>query len=153
LYDPAIRIDNSDPLPPADFVQHVTDLIAQDKRGEAVRYFMTKGIGAPGFVVTMMRFMPGVWPRLTAVANTLPYDARIVDGYMTGKPLPAGSWSNVTVPTLIMDGEKGAKSLHNGAVAVTQILPNAQHRTLPGLSHTNIDMKVIAPVVAEFFSK
>ena len=152
LYDPALRVDNSAPLPPADFIQHVTDLIAQDKRGDAVRYFMTKGMGVPGFVVTMMRFMPGVWPRLTAVANTLPYDALMVDGYMAGKPLPAGTWKNVTVPTLVMDGEKGVEALHHAAVAVAKILPNAQHRTLQGLSHTNIDMKVIAPVVVEFFS-
>ncbi|MEO8610354.1 MAG: alpha/beta hydrolase [Chloroflexota bacterium] len=152
LYDPAMRVSPDDPLPPADFIQHVTDLITQDKRGEAVRYFMTKGMGAPGFVVTMMRFMPGVWPRLTAVANTLPYDARMVDGYMNGKPLPAGTWKNITMPTLVLDGEKAVASIRNAAQAVAKILPNAQHRTLPGLSHTNIDMKVIAPVVVEFLS-
>ena len=37
----------------------MADLVAADRPGDAVKYFMTKGIGLPGFVVTMMKLMPG----------------------------------------------------------------------------------------------
>lgn len=152
IYDPAYRIDNSGPLPPPDFEQHVRSLIAADRRGGAVRYFMTKGMGAPGFVVTIMRLLP-VWKRLTAVANTLPYDAAMLADHIPGQPFAAGKWSSVTVPTLVMTGDKAVVSLQNTAKALAQALPHAEFRSLAGLSHTNIDMKVIAPVVTEFLSR
>ena len=152
VYDPPFGVDNTAILPPSDFVKHLTELIARDQRGDAVRYFMTKGMGAPGFVMVMMRLMPGVWPRLTAVANTLPYDAMMLDGHITGQPLKAQDWAGVTMPTLVTAGSKSTTSLRHAAQQLAEILPNAQHRLLEGLSHTNIDMKVIAPVLKEFFS-
>jgi pimeloyl-ACP methyl ester carboxylesterase len=152
LYDPPFRVDNSAPLPPADFIPHVTQLINENRRGDAVRYFMTKGMGAPGFAMIFMRLMPGLWKRLTAVANTLPYDALILEGYMAGEPLRAEEWNSITTPTLVMDGEKSAVQLKNAAKALADVLPNAQYRTLEGLSHTNVQMTVIAPVVEAFFN-
>lgn len=151
LYEPPYRVDTIGTLPPTDFVPHLKTLIAADKRGDAVRYFMTKGMGAPGFVVTMMRVMPGVWPRLKAVANTLPYDAMLLEDHKAGQPLQAQQWVGVTVPTLVLSGEKSVEALRNGAKAMVDVLPNAQPRVLEGLSHTNMDMKVIAPVLVEFF--
>jgi pimeloyl-ACP methyl ester carboxylesterase len=151
VYEPPYAVDSSAHLPPKDFVAHVTALIAANKRGEAVRYFMTKGMGAPAFVPLMMRFMPGVWSRLTAVANTLPYDALMIADHTPGQPLNAAPWQTVTMPTLVLSGSKAPDSLRNTAHAIAQLLPNAEERMLEGLSHTNIDMKVIAPVVREFF--
>lgn len=152
LFEPPFRVDTSAPLPPADFIAHVTGLIAQNRRGDAVRYFMTKGMGAPGFVMVMMRLMPGVWSRLTAVANTLPYDALLLDGYASGKPLPAGAFAKVTVPALVMSGDKSVETLQNASKALANVLPNATYRSLAGVSHTNPDMSLIAPVVADYFS-
>lgn len=151
LYGPPLRVDTSGPLPPSDFLHHLNELIAADKRSDAVHYFMTKGMGAPGFAIRMMRFMPGVWPRLKAVANTLPYDAAILEGLAEGKPIQASQWAAVTMPTLVMGGGKSPASSHHTVDALTKALPNAQQRTLPGLSHTNIDMKVIAPELIAFF--
>lgn len=151
VFEPPYAVDTSGPLPPKDFVAHVTSLIAANKRGEAVRYFMTKGMGAPAFVPIMMRFMPGVWSRLTAVANTLPYDAMMIADHTPGQPLNAAPWQTITQPTLVLSGSKSAESLRKTAHAMAQILPNAEERVLEGVSHTNPDMKAIAPVIREFF--
>ncbi|MGH3372443.1 MAG: alpha/beta fold hydrolase, partial [Nocardioidaceae bacterium] len=54
--------------------------------GDAVKYFMSKCIGLPGFVVALMRLMPA-WKGMTAVAHTLPYDAALLGDNCWGKPL------------------------------------------------------------------
>src|ERR1700722_18263063 len=104
VHEPPLVVDPADRRPPTDLLQQVTARIAAGQRGAAVRYFMVDGMGAPAFVPTMLRLMPKAWKALTAVAHTLPYDAAIMRGYMEGRPLPAGQWESVTMPTLVMCG-------------------------------------------------
>src|SRR5215813_13596476 len=120
----------------------------------AVKYFMTEGMGAPSFVVSMLKVMPGVWPKLTAVAHTLPYDALLVEGYQTGRPLPAREWDSVTMPTLVMSGteRESPAALCHSAAAVASALPDAQLIVRKGLGHAKkLTPKVIASTLAEFF--
>src|SRR5690242_11087664 len=56
-------------------------LIAAGRRGDAVKYFMRDMVGVPAIFVLLMRFMPGVWPKLANVASTLPYDAAIMGDF------------------------------------------------------------------------
>lgn len=152
LHEPPFVVDAADRKPPADFVKQVTGHIAADRRAEAIKYFMTQGMGAPSFVVGMMRLMPGVWSKLMAVAHTLPYDAALMDGYMDGKPLPAHLWSGVTMPTLVLEGTESPVSLRRGAQALADVLPNAQLLSKKGLGHTKkLDAKRIAAELAAFF--
>ncbi|MDB5183510.1 MAG: hydrolase [Candidatus Saccharibacteria bacterium] len=152
LHEPPFVVDPSDRRPPADFTAHVTDLIANDKRGEAVKYFMRDVMGAPGFVIPMMHLMPGMWSKLTSIAHTLPYDAQLVDGYQTGKPLPTTLWNSVTMPTLVMAGPESPPLLVHAAEAVAKVLPNAELKMKKGLGHTKqLAAKIIAPVLIEFF--
>jgi pimeloyl-ACP methyl ester carboxylesterase len=104
LQEPPFIVDANDRQPPKDFIDRVTGLIASDHRDEAIKYFIVQGMGAPGFVIPFMRLMPGVWPRLKAVAHTLPYDAKLLEGYTAGKPLQGTEWVSVTMPTLVMVG-------------------------------------------------
>lgn len=150
LYEPPFVVDPNDRLPPSDFEAHTKSLVAADKRGELVSYFMTKGMGAPAFVPLMMRIMPGVWKRLKAVAHTLPYDVALVKDNLTGKAPDPAQWSAVTMPTLVMCGEKSPASLQHAAMAVSKALVNAKFRSLEGQSH-NVSMKVLAPVLKEYY--
>jgi pimeloyl-ACP methyl ester carboxylesterase len=152
LHEPPFVVDGSGHRPPDDYAKHLTALIAAGRRSDAVRYVLTKGFGAPAIAVAAMRLMPGVWPKLTAVANTLPYDAILLDGYAAGQPLPAGQWASITVPTLVLDGGKSPVPMRHAAQALAGVLPNAEHRTLDGQSHRNPSWKGIAPVLAEFFA-
>jgi pimeloyl-ACP methyl ester carboxylesterase len=152
LHEPPFVVEAADRKPPQNFVIHITELIAANRRAEAIKYFMTKGMGAPSFIVTLMRIMPGVWSRLMAVAHTLPYDAALLDGYMEGKSLPTTLWSTVTMPTLVLEGTESPAALRHGAQALAAVLPNAQLRSKKGLGHTKkLDTIKISSELTAFF--
>jgi pimeloyl-ACP methyl ester carboxylesterase len=152
LHEPPFFVNAHDRQPPKDFIDHVTDLITSDRRDDAVKYFMAKGMGAPGFVIPLMHLMPGVWPKLQAVAPTLPYDAQLLEGYTAGKPLSGKDWGLVTMPTLVMAGSESPAFLRHGAQALAEALPHARLLTQKGLGHTKkLSTKLIASVLVEFF--
>ncbi len=59
---------------------------------------------------------------------------------MRGSPEPLRKWASVTMPTLVMDGGKSPAFMHSGAQALTNILPNAQHRHFPDQDHGVAEM-------------
>ncbi len=151
LYEPPFIVDDSRPPMPADYVEHLTELTSTGRRGDAVEYFMTIGPGVPAEVVAQMRTEP-FWSAMEAMAHTLPYDGAILDGTMTGGPLPADRWTSVTAPTLVMDGDQSPAWARNSVRALTEALPNAEHRTLQGQDH-GAASDVLAPVLVEFFAR
>ncbi|MBH0171250.1 alpha/beta fold hydrolase [Fictibacillus sp. 18YEL24] len=153
LHEPPFIVNDTDHVPPSDFSKKVSELIADDRSADTIKYFMTKGMGAPSFIVTMMRMMPGVWSNLMAVAHTLPYDAALLEGYMEGKSLPENLWNNVTVPTLVLKGTESPLMLRDGADALVKVLPNAELISKKGLGHTKqLNVKSISSELVSFFS-
>jgi pimeloyl-ACP methyl ester carboxylesterase len=150
LYEPPFMVDDSHALPPADFATRLDQLTAAERRSEAVKYFMTKGMGVPRVVVALMRVTP-FWSKLKAVAHTLPYDWAVMGDTMGGRPLAASEWASVRQPTLVLSGEKSPAQLRKAAQALAEVLPSAEHRPLRRQSH-NVSMKALAPVLAEFFA-
>ncbi|MDQ0227287.1 alpha/beta fold hydrolase [Metabacillus niabensis] len=152
LHEPPFVVKEEDRKPPKDFTKHTTDLIFNNDPAAAIKYFMTKGMGAPSFVVGMMRILPGVWSNLIAIAHTLPYDAALLDGYMEGKKLPTEWKNSVKVPTLVIEGTESPASLRNSAQALANTLPNAQLLSKKGLGHTKkLNTKRISPELTAFF--
>ena len=47
LYEPPFIVDDSRPPLPSDWVERLDELIAAGRRGEAVEYFLTVGVGIP----------------------------------------------------------------------------------------------------------
>ena len=155
VHEPPLVVDPGDRRPPADMRQRVSDLIERGQRGEAVRYYMVDGMGAPAFVPALLRVMPGVWKRLTAVAHTLPYDARLVEGHQTGQPLPAGQWAAVSIPVLVMCGteREGPPMFQHAATAVAATLPNSSLAIRRGLGHSKkLNAKAISATLIEFLT-
>jgi pimeloyl-ACP methyl ester carboxylesterase len=149
-YEAPFLVDDSRAPVPADFVAHMSELVAADRRGAAVRYFMTRGVGVPAPFVVMMQLMP-TWSQLKAMANTLPYDAATLRDAGSGKPLPAQRWASITAPTLVACGGKSPVWMRHAMQALAGVLPNAQHRTLEGQMHI-VKPEAIAPVLVEFFA-
>jgi pimeloyl-ACP methyl ester carboxylesterase len=149
LYEPPFIIDDSRPPPPAGFAEHIAELLAADRRGEAIEYWMTDVVGAPAEVVAEMRNAP-TWPALEAVAHTLPYDIAVLGENMAGKPLPADRWTSVTGPVLVMDGGASPDWIRNTARTLAGVLPNAQHLSLPDQTH-DAAPEVLAPELERFF--
>jgi pimeloyl-ACP methyl ester carboxylesterase len=148
IYEPPFIVDDSRPPAPEDYVPHLIELISSGKRGQAVEYFMTEAVGVPVEMVDQMRQSP-MWPGLEAVAHTIAYDGTIMGDTMRGDPRPLKKWAAVSVPTLVMDGGASHMFMHTGAQAITNILPNAQRRTLEGQDHGPAD-DVLAPALEAF---
>jgi pimeloyl-ACP methyl ester carboxylesterase len=136
---------------PDDFTARMSELVESDRRAEALRYFFTAGIALPRAMVAMMRLLPA-WPRLKALAHTLPYDVQLIGDAGSGRPLPAARWSNVTVPTLVAAGSKSPAWMQTAMRSLADVLPNAEHRTLQGQTHI-VKPKALAPVLTEFFNR
>jgi pimeloyl-ACP methyl ester carboxylesterase len=122
-------------------------LVADGRRGDAVKYFMRDMVGIPAIFVLIMRFIPGMWSKLKAVAHTLPYDAAIMGDFT----LPAGRLKAVRVPTLAIGGGKSDARLRAAVDAVASVVPNSRKRTLSGQTH-NVKPQALTPVVTEFFA-
>jgi len=152
LYEPPFIVDDSRPPMSADFVEQVKDLLARDKRSDALRLFFSKAMGIPGIFITLMRFMPS-WSKSKSVAHTLPYDLMIMSDTQRGRPLPASRWATATMPTLVMTGGKSEAFFHKGADALAEVLPNAQHRILKDQHHGSVVMSpnVVASEITQFF--
>ena len=149
MYEPPFIVDDSRPPLPDDYVEHLRELAASDRRGEAVEYFMTAGVGVPPEAMPSIKESP-FWPSLEAVAHTLWYDGRIMDDNMAGKPLPTERWASVSIPTLVIDGGASPPSLRNAVQAIVDVLPSARRRTMDGQTH-EVDPTLLAPVLTEFF--
>jgi pimeloyl-ACP methyl ester carboxylesterase len=149
LYEPPFFVDNSRPLEPPDYIEHLDELLAAGRREDAVEYFMTASVGVPPQVVDGMRRDPS-WSGLVALAHTIPYDRQVLADTLSGSPAPLRQWASVSTPTLIIDGGASFPFLHASADAIAAVLPHAERRTLPGQGH-GAAPDVLAPVLVEFF--
>jgi pimeloyl-ACP methyl ester carboxylesterase len=150
LYEPPFIVDHSRPPLPDDYVSRLKELAAADRRGEAVEYFMTTGVGVPPEAIPSMRESP-FWPSLEALAHTLWYDGVIMGDNMVGKPLSADRWSSVTIPTLVIDGGASPPSMRAAVQQLVDVLPNAGRLTMEGQTH-EVDPTLLAPVLTKFFT-
>jgi pimeloyl-ACP methyl ester carboxylesterase len=147
LFEPPFMIDVNDHRPPPDYHARLTSLTQAGQRGAAIKYFMKAGIGIPSIFVFLMQLMPA-WSKMKAVAHTLPYDAAIMGDFL----LPADKAASIKVPTLIAGGEKSQSWLHTAVSQLANVIPNNELKMLKGQNH-NVSVKVLAPLLAEFFIK
>jgi len=149
LYESPCIVDDTHAPMPADFLARLQRVVAENRRGDAVKMFL-RLVDLPAVAMLMMPFMPA-WAKLKAVAHTLPYDIAIVQDNQRGQPFKPGRWSQATMPTLAMDGGRSPAWMRNGMKALAATLPNAAFRTLDGQTHT-VKAAALAPVLIEFFS-
>jgi pimeloyl-ACP methyl ester carboxylesterase len=129
-----------------DYREQLEELLAADRRGDAVALFMML-VGMPADHVPGMRLHPS-WPMWEAVAPTLAHDAAVVG---EDASVPTERAASVAVPALIMEGGASYPFMHVAATALANAIPNAQHRTLEGQTH-EVAAEAIAPVLVEFFN-
>jgi pimeloyl-ACP methyl ester carboxylesterase len=150
MYEPPY---DSDPTAQQNWKVYRKDLaaaLAAGRRGEAVTLFM-RLVGVPAGQIDGMRQAP-MWPMLEAIAHTLPYDAADIG---EDRSPPLGRAARLTMPVLVMDGGANITMMPfmgATAAALAKAIPQAQRRTLEGQTH-DVDSKVLAPVLIEFFSQ
>ena len=133
------------PRPPADQVEQYETMVAEDRRGDAVEYFMSKVVGMPPEFVAGARSQPW-WGKTEGLAHTLAYDARIMGDYS----LPIERAASVKVPTAVFAGGADMPWMRDTAAALADALPNGEVRFLDGQGH-DVDPDVLAPALEEFF--
>ena len=126
------------------YTERLTGLLAAGRHGDAVALFMAM-VGLPEQHIAGFRASPG-WAALEAIAPTLAYDDRLLDG---GRLNPAHA-AALTVPALVIDGGASPPPLRVAAKATAAALPTATSRTLDGQTH-DVDPAILAPVLKAFF--
>jgi pimeloyl-ACP methyl ester carboxylesterase len=154
LYEPPFVIDETHAPMPDGFPAYLDELVAEGRRGKAAERFMLF-VGTPAEMVAQMRQSP-LWPHMESVAQSLVYDATIMEDTEKGSPEPLKKWASVAVPTLVMDGtvfmgqEEPHAFMRHGADALAAVLPNVQRRTLEGQDHGPSN-ETLVPALRAFF--
>lgn len=147
LYEAPYKDDSEAQRAWADYIARLTDLLAADRRGDAVALFMAY-VGTPAAQVDSMRRAP-FWPALEAIAPTLAYDHTALLG--ADGAIPAARAARVTPPALVMAGGASHAFMRDTARALGAAMSHAQVRTLEGQTH-NVEPDVLAPQLVEFFT-
>lgn len=151
VYEPPFIVDDTHAPRPDDYLAEAKRLIADGRNGDAIAHALTKTVFLPAEMVEGMRAQP-FFGAMEAVGPTVAYDGEIMDGLMSGKPLPKDRWAASTVPTQIVHGGASEQWIHNAANALREVLPVAEEvQTLEGQNH-EIPATVLAPVVEKFFA-
>ena len=122
----------------------ITEMVAAGRRADAVRYWMTDVTGAPAGILPRLENSPA-WPALQALAHTLPYDLAL-----GGEGIPVDYLAKITVPALVLGGEKSPEWFRRTVEATAAAIPGARLTMIPGHDHM-VPAEVIAPVLADFF--
>jgi pimeloyl-ACP methyl ester carboxylesterase len=146
LYDPPYNDDDDARHAWRAFRGQLQAALAEGRRGDAVGLFMQL-LGVPAEQLEEMRQYP-MWPMWEAIAPTMAYDAAAVGEEAA---LPARRAAELTVPTLVINGEASHAFMLVSGAALANALPNAQHRTLAGQAH-EVAAEAIGPVLVEFFA-
>ena len=144
LYEPPFMVDEGQ-RPPSDSLQRLQAMIAENRRADAVKFFMKDMVGVPAMIVFIMK-LTSVWSKLKNVAHTLPYDVAILGDFS----LPREKAASVKIPALISGGDKSQATLQQAVKRLSEVMPHSELKILKGQTH-NVAAKAIAPVLIDFF--
>jgi len=147
---PFIVDDSREPL--ENYKGHTTQLVEEGKLDELLEWWLMIVVGLPAEFIAGMKQNQVMWGGMKAIAPTIPHDAAFMSEFMKGKPLSADYWARVNVPTLVAVGGASPAWFPHAADALAKVLPDASRQTLEGQTH-QVDAKVLAPVLIEFFKK
>lgn len=131
IYEPPLVADGGGHRPPPDSEAQLKRLVAEGRRGDAVKFFIVDMVGMPAISAYIMRFLP-IWTKLKAVAHTLPYDAAVMGDFSVSSKRTG----SVRIPTFVIGGERSPAELRNAAGAVAAAIPGAALRMLKGQTTT-----------------
>lgn len=149
LYEPPYVTNGNQPKSQEDPKTHIQQLASAGDRAGAVKYFLADVVGLPrGIVFAMPLLMRSNWKKMEKVAQTLPYDLTILDD----RSVLMERSASISVPTLVLGGEKSPVVLRDAVSAVAKALPNARSQFLAGQDH-NLSAPIVAPLVVDFFNQ
>jgi pimeloyl-ACP methyl ester carboxylesterase len=142
---------DDDPSARAAWQTYLRDMQAaldSGRPGDAAALFMAF-VGTPAEQIEQMRHAP-FWAGIEAVAPSLAYDHTGLMG--ADRSVPAARAALLSVPALVLNGEKGAPFMARTAATLQQAIPGAELRALAGQDHSP-SAQVLAPVLADFLAR
>jgi pimeloyl-ACP methyl ester carboxylesterase len=124
--------------------QRVNEIIRSGKPGEAAAFFLSE-LGTPPEALEGMKASPE-WDAIKKIDFTLAYDFEVLGN----GTVPADIATTITVPTLVMNGEKSMDFMHATADQLAKLVPGAQRKTLTGQTHVAA-AEAVAPALIAFF--
>ena len=146
VYEVPYSVDSEVRKAGLEYYRALRKLLAAGRNGDAVALFLGI-VGVSDKQLQAIKRLP-MWRGLEKMAPTLAYESEVLG---EGHSLPAALLSRVTTLTLVMHGGAGAPPMRDAAKAISEAIPKAQLRTLPGQTH-GVKPKAIAPSLEEFFS-
>jgi pimeloyl-ACP methyl ester carboxylesterase len=147
LYEPPYVAADARGLSFEDDKKRLQQFLAAGDRAGAVKFTLTNVFGAPRpFVFVMPLLMRSIWKRNEGVAHTLPYDLTI----LCDRSVLKERRGSISVPTLVIGGDKSPKELQDAVSAVANAIPNGRSQFLAGQSH-DLSAPALAPVLVDFF--
>jgi hypothetical protein len=144
MFEPPF-VGNENGKRPVSASEQLSKLVAENKRGEAVKYFLTKVMGAPTFVPFILQFTPN-WAKMKANAIALPYDLAICGDF----GVPKNKLASIAIPALLIDSVKSPETLRKSTEMAAMAMPKGERKSLKGSVH-NVPSKILAPVLVDFF--
>ncbi|MFP3987742.1 alpha/beta hydrolase [Streptomyces sp. E11-3] len=145
-YEPPLTPDEEGVPARRQQAARLRELLAADRRGDAVEYFVS-GTGAPPGVIAELRKSP-MWAGWEALAPTIAYDFEVLGDSL----VPVDRLAAVSVPLLVINGTESFDWMAEAAREIARAAPDGQHLMLEGQTHM-ADPEVLAPVLAEFHVK
>jgi pimeloyl-ACP methyl ester carboxylesterase len=131
--------------PSAEFAAELAALAADGQRGAAAAAFLQL-TGVPAGAVAGMRSAP-YWPRMEALAHTLPYDVTLCNG----GAVPAARLAGLRVPVLALAGGASGDWARKAASEIAAVTAGGRDQVLDGQGHVPAD-EVLAPVLTGFYA-
>ncbi|MEV8373898.1 alpha/beta hydrolase [Kribbella sp. NPDC056861] len=150
LYEPPFIVNGDRPPLPDDYVEQLETAVAEDRRGDAVKIFMTKAVGLPEEYLGGMEQSP-FWPTMLDVAHTIASDGAVMGRTMSGDVTALDRFAEVATETLVIYGDQTDASIIDGDQAIAKVLPNATLEVLPGQTH-DVAAEALAPVLLRYLS-
>jgi pimeloyl-ACP methyl ester carboxylesterase len=147
IFEAPFAIDPEHPSPSPGFLIEFNRLLAENRKGAALKSFLL-AIDLPPWFVALGPLMPAWW-KAKSVLHTVPYDLSIIGERRIGG-FPPGLFSSVKVPVLVLGGEKSPSWTRNAMRALADALPQARYQTLAKQTHL-VDPKALRPVLKDFF--
>ncbi|WP_026163267.1 alpha/beta fold hydrolase [Kribbella catacumbae] len=150
VYEPPFIVSDIRPPLPTDYVEQLQTAVADGRRDDAAKIFLTKAVGMPE------EYLGGVvgspfWPTMLEVAHTIANDGAIVGKTMSGDPAALDRYAEIVTETLVAYGDQTDASIIEGDQLLAKVVPNATLEVLPGQTH-DVAADAIAPVLLRFFS-
>jgi pimeloyl-ACP methyl ester carboxylesterase len=146
IYEAPFALDGDARKAAKEYNRMLKKLLKSGRNGDAVVLFI-RSVGVSDKQIQAIRRMP-MWRGLETMAPTLAYDSDVLG---EGHSLPTALLAGITTPTLVMHGGAGAPFMREAALAISETIPNAQLRTLPGQTH-GVRPKALVPILVEFFA-